>query len=141
MLQRVMNFLGLGEDMEEEEEVLFEEVPFEPEADPHAAGQRRGTVLNLHTQKQVRVVLSEPGAYEDAQVVADHLKSHRSVIVNLHRCPYDQALRIVDFLSGCVYAIGGSMHKLGHNIFLCAPDNVDIQGTISEYLAGEGKRI
>lgn len=140
MLQRVMNFLGLGEDMEEEEGLL-EESPYEADAEPQAAGSRRATVLNLHTQKQVRVVLAEPAAYEDAQAIADHLKAHRSTIVNLHRCPYDQALRIVDFLSGCVYAIAGSMQKLGHNIFLCAPDNVDIQGTISEYLAGEGRRI
>ncbi|MCY0874974.1 MAG: cell division protein SepF [Firmicutes bacterium] len=138
MFQRVMNFLGLGPDEEEfdEEEGMMEEQMGEPEQDPFV-NARRGTVVNLHTQKQVRVILSEPATYEDAQAIADHLKAHRSVIVNLHRSPYDQALRVVDFLSGCVYALGGNMQKLGHNIFLCAPDNVDIQGTISEYLAGE----
>ncbi len=136
MLHRVMHFLGLGDDEEEEE--MLDEPLYEPEQDIANAG-RRGTVVNLHTQKQVRVILSEPASYDDAQLIADHLKGHRSVIVNLHRAPYDQALRIVDFLSGCVYALGGSMQKLGHNIFLCAPENVDIQGTISEYLAGEGR--
>lgn len=138
MLQRVMNFLGLGPDEEEDEEGLLSEQPYEPDPEP-AVGGKRGTVVNLHTQKQVRVILAEPASYDDAQAIADHLKAHRSVIVNLHRSPYDQALRVVDFLSGCVYALGGSMQKLGHNIFLCAPDNVDIQGTISEYLAGESR--
>ncbi len=139
MLNRVMNFLGLGDDMDDDE--VAEENAYEPEAEAAAGGRRAATVVNLHTQKQVRVVLAEPSVYEDAQAVADHLKGHRSIIVNLHRCPYDQSLRIVDFLSGCVYAVGGSMQKLGHHIFLCAPDNVDIQGTISEYLSGEGRRI
>lgn len=138
MLHRMMNFLGLGDEEDEEEEIMEEPSSFEPDQD-FANATRRGTVLNLHTQKQVRVILSEPASYDDAQLIADHLKGHRSVIVNLHRAPYDQALRVVDFLSGCVYAIGGSMQKLGHNIFLCAPENVDIQGTISEYLAGEGR--
>lgn len=138
MFQRMMNFLGLGsEDEIDEDDSLLEDQPTEPEHDPFVNNARRGTVVNLHTQKQVRVVLAEPGSYDDAQAIADHLKAHRSVIVNLHRSPYDQALRVVDFLSGCVYALGGTMQKLGHNIFLCAPDNVDIQGTISEYLAGE----
>ncbi len=138
LLQRVMHFLGLGDEEEEYEEGVLEDAPEEPETDP-LPGNKRGTVVNLHTQKQVRVILAEPGSYEDAQAIADHLKAHRSVIVNLHKSPYDQALRVVDFLSGCVYALGGSMQKLGHNIFLCAPDNVDIQGTISEYLAGESR--
>lgn len=137
MLDRVMNFLGLGAD-EGEEEAQIEDTAYESETEPVAPG-RRGTVVNLHTQKQVRVILAEPGSYDDAQMIADHLKAHRSVIVNLHRAPYDQALRVVDFMSGCVYALGGSMQKLGHHIFLCAPENVDIQGTMSEYLAGEGR--
>lgn len=133
-----MNFLGLGPDDEEGEEGLLDEVNEEPELEPFPSS-RRPTVVSLHTQKQVRVILAEPASYDDAQMIADHLKAHRSVIVNLHRSPYDQALRVVDFLSGCVYALGGNMQKLGHNIFLCAPDNVDIQGTISEYLAGEAR--
>ena len=141
MLQRLWNFIGLGdEDPEEMRAVMEEETPEDMEVEPSAAA-RRATVVNLHTQKQVRVVLAEPGSYDDAQVIADHLKAHRSVIVNLHKAEYTQALRVVDFLSGCVYSLGGTMQKLGKNIFLCAPDNVDIQGTISEYLAGETRHI
>ena len=137
MLRRMWQFLGLA-DEEEEEESLFEEHAPEPEIEPMSQG-KRATVVSLHTQKQVRVVLVEPTNYEDSQGIADHLKAHRSVIINLHRCPYDQSARVVDFMSGCVYAVGGIMQKLGHLIFLCAPDNVDVQGTISEYLANESR--
>ena len=139
MLQRVMNFLGLGEEEEEyEEDDLPEELPTMADAEP-AYGRKGGTVVNLHTQKQVRVVLTEPGNYEETQIIADHLKAHRSVVVNLHMVSFDVAEKIVDFLSGCVYAIGASRQKLGHLVFLCAPDNVDVQGAISEYLESESR--
>lgn len=138
MLQRVMNFLGLGEEEEYEEEDTMEELPTMAEPEP-AYGRKGGTVVNLHTQKQVRVILTEPGNYEETQMIADHLKAHRSVVVNLHLVSFDVAEKIVDFLSGCVYAIGGSMQKLGHLVFLCTPDNVDVQGAISEYLESESR--
>ncbi len=138
MLQRVMNFLGLGEEEDYEEEDTVEEMPTMAETEP-AYGRKGGTVVNLHTQKQVRVILTEPGNYEETQMIADHLKAHRSVVVNLHLVSFDVAEKIVDFLSGCVYAIGGSMQKLGHLVFLCTPDNVDVQGAISEYLESESR--
>ena len=138
MLQRVMNFLGLGEEEEYEDEDTVDEMPTMAEPEP-AYGRKGGTVVNLHTQKQVRVILTEPGNYEETQMIADHLKAHRSVVVNLHLVSFDVAEKIVDFLSGCVYAIGGSMQKLGHLVFLCTPDNVDVQGAISEYLESESR--
>ncbi len=54
--------------------------------------------------------------------------------MNLQRIERDQARRIVDFLSGTVYAIGGDIQKVGTDIFLCTPDNVEVSGSISEFL-------
>ena len=62
----------------------------------------------------------------------DHLKSRNSVVVNLKRVTSDQAKRIIDFLSGCIYAIGGTMQKIGVGIYLCTPKNVNVQGKISD---------
>jgi cell division inhibitor SepF len=78
------------------------------------------------------MIMSEPRNYEDTQDIADHLRSRRSVVVNLHKARQDQAVRIVDFLSGTVYALNGTITKVGPNIFLCTPDNVDILGAISD---------
>ena len=44
----------------------------------------------------------------------------------------EEAKRIIDFLSGCIYAIGGTMQKVGVGIYLCAPKNVNVQGKITE---------
>ncbi|MMZ65172.1 Cell division protein SepF [compost metagenome] len=83
----------------------------------------------------MKVVLYEPRSYDEAQEIADHIRSHRTVVVNLQRIRKDQALRIIDFLSGTVYALGGGISKVGNNIFLCTPDTVEIQGSITEILA------
>ena len=84
------------------------------------------------TPKENEMILLEPRAFSESQQIADHLKRRNSVVVNLKRVTSDQAKRIIDFLSGCVYAIGGTMQKVGVGIYLCAPNNVSVQGKISE---------
>lgn len=79
-----------------------------------------------------KMILLEPRAYSESQQIADHLKSRNSVVVNLKRVTSDQAKRIIDFLSGCIYAIGGTMQKIGVGIYLCTPKNVNVQGKISD---------
>lgn len=79
-----------------------------------------------------KMILLEPRAYSESQQIADHLKARNSVVVNLKRVTSDQAKRIIDFLSGCIYAIGGSMQKIGVGIYLCTPKNVNVQGKITE---------
>ncbi|WP_059104690.1 cell division protein SepF [Shouchella shacheensis] len=95
-------------------------------------------VLSLQSvQKSAKMILLEPRTYEEAQEIADHLKKRKAVVINLQRIAKEQALRIVDFLSGTVYAIGGDIQKLGPSIFLCTPDNVEITGSISDLLQNE----
>lgn len=92
-------------------------------------------VVSLQSvQKSSKVVLIEPRVYAEAQDIADQLKNRKAVVVNLQRIEKDQAKRIVDFLSGTVYAIGGDIQKIGTDIFLCTPDNVEVSGNISQLI-------
>ena len=77
-------------------------------------------------------ILLEPRAYSESQQIADYLKKSSSVIVNLKRVTPDQAKRIVDFLSGTIYAIGGDLQKLGGGIFLLTPKGMSVEGKISD---------
>ena len=79
-----------------------------------------------------KMILLEPRAYSESQQIADYLKSRNSVVVNLKRVTAPQAKRIIDFLSGCIYAIGGTMQKIGVGIYLCTPNNVNVQGKITD---------
>lgn len=79
-----------------------------------------------------KMILLEPRAYSESQQIADYLKKRNTVVVNLKRVTPDQGKRIIDFVSGCLYAIGGTMQKLGDGIFLCAPKNINVQGKMTD---------
>lgn len=84
-----------------------------------------------------KMILLEPRAYSESQQIADFLKGRNTVVVNLKRVTSDQAKRIVDFLSGTIYAIGGDLQKIGGGIFLCTPNNINVQGKITEETEGK----
>ena len=79
-----------------------------------------------------KMILLEPRAYSESQQIADHLKKRNSVVVNVKRVTNDQAKRIIDFLSGTLYALGGDLQRLGNGIYLCTPKNVDVEGRMSD---------
>lgn len=115
-----------GGDAQEQEEVNTTEYYSEPVVD---AGNK--------------MMLLEPRAYSESQQIADYLKNRSAVVVNLKRVTPDQAKRIVDFLSGTLYAIGGDLQKLGGGIFLCTPNNINVEGKITDDNAtvkGKGKK-
>ncbi len=84
-----------------------------------------------------KMILLEPRAYSESQQIADHLKMRNTVVVNLKRVTSDQAKRIIDFLAGTIYAIGGDLQKIGGGIFLCTPNNINVQGKITEETQGK----
>lgn len=110
----------LGDD--DDNRVIDEEGYYELEGD-------KGPAANGTTNQ---MVLVEPRAYSESQTIADHLKARNSVVVNLKRVTAAQAKRIIDFLTGTLYAIGGDLQKIGPGIYLCTPKNVSVQGKISD---------
>ncbi|KKE78050.1 cell division protein SepF [Oceanobacillus caeni] len=88
-------------------------------------------------QPNSKVILCEPRTYNEAQEIADNIVSKRAVVINLQRVDRNQAKRIVDFLSGTVYALNGDIQKLGSETFLCTPENIDVSGTITDTLINE----
>lgn len=87
---------------------------------------------NITPENGGKMILLEPRAYSESQQIADHLKKKNTVVVNMKRVTPDQAKRIVDFLSGTVYALGGDLQKIGAGIFLCTPKNVNVEGAITD---------
>ena len=143
VINKFMNYFGLQEEEEitERERVATNDEQ-EVETNPFESRKQSrnqqfsnvgNNVVSLHTQKNTRMVLCEPKSYDEAQAIADEIRNRKSVVVNLQRVQSDLGLRIVDFLSGTVYALSGSISKLGPNIYLCAPESVEVQGSITEY--------
>ena len=84
------------------------------------------------------VVIIKPECYEDAQEICDQIKTKRPVVVNLEKVEYPIAQRIMDFLSGTCYSLEGSIQRVANNIFIIAPENVDISGDFKEELKPKG---
>lgn len=138
VFKRMMNYLGLQEEEEYvERQDQANHHQFEEEAEPNVFESKvksKNNVVSIHSQKNTRVMLFEPRTFEDAQELADHLRSRRAIIINMQRLRSDIMIRIVDFLSGTVYALNGSISKLGPCIYICTPDSMEIHGSISDYI-------
>lgn len=103
--------------------------------EPSNDRKKKQNVVSLQSvQQSSKVILREPQSYGEVQEIADELKNHRAVVMNFQLLSRYEATRIIDFLSGTVYAIGGDIQKLGPHTFLCTPENIDISGAISEVI-------
>ena len=98
---------------------------------PTAAAPTAGNVANMANLK-MKVILIEPKSFDDAQQVANCLKEKRPVVINFEHTDTEDAKRIIDFISGTTYALNGEIKKVGHNVFLCAPSNVNVTYTEEE---------
>ena len=97
-----------------------------------SAPEKRFSVANTSAFK---LVLIEPKSFEECPKLVDCLKGRRPVIINLEKLETEVARKIFDFMSGATYALAGNVQKVANNIFIFAPDNVDISATQTERTA------
>lgn len=136
ILDKVKYFMGL-DDYEEDEEDMVETL-VEDEDDVVPFANKKNKIVNIHTTTQMKVVIYEPGEFEEASSIVDNLKNRKPVIINLENLEQDLAKKIFDFLNGAVYALDGNIQKVSKGIFILAPNNVDISGNIREELRNKG---
>ncbi len=93
-----------------------------------------GQVLSMNSASSARnkqeVVLFRPNHFNDTSKAADDLRSSKAVIVNMENVDKAMARRVVDFLSGCVYALDGDVKKIAQSAYLFCPHNMDIVGDL-----------
>ncbi len=140
-MNKMLNYVGFENDYEEDENsfddtVQNEELDDEPMYDRFSE-RRSNRVVKLHNSNaQMRVVVIQPEAFEEARDITNHLKSKKPIVINLESVDKTVARRIIDFLSGAVYALDGSIQKVSNGIFIIAPNNVDI---MSDDIKGDVK--
>lgn len=106
-----------------------------------ATGSRRTTdskVVNISAQTQMQVVLVKPDRFDNVSEIAEHLRSKHAVVLNLEATNKDIARRLVDFLSGCAYALDGKIKKIAISTYIITPYNVDIVGDLIDELENSG---
>ena len=109
---------------------------------PAASSVRRDAgnskVVNIHTTAQMQVVLVKPDRFDNVSEIAEHLRSKHAVVLNLEATNKDIARRLVDFLSGCAYALDGKIKKIAISTYIITPYNVDIVGDLIDELENSG---
>ncbi|AKG73710.1 cell division protein SepF [Salinicoccus halodurans] len=101
------------------------------EKDRSTNRNEKETKLMTAETSNTKVCLFEPRVFSETQDIADELKHERAALVNLSKVDHGPKKRIVDFLSGTVYALDGDIQKVGSDIFLCTPNSVGVEGEIS----------
>ncbi|MCT4584864.1 MAG: cell division protein SepF [Peptostreptococcaceae bacterium] len=124
------------DEYEEEDEVVDEVVNNTLEKTHNITGKGGANkVVNIHSNTQMKVVVYEPTKYEEAPEIVNNLKNRKAVIVNLENIENTElAKTIFDFLNGAIYALDGSIYKISEGIFVIAPNNVEIDGTMKTEL-------
>jgi len=136
LLNKMLNFVGWEAEEEEEIDEMNDELQEDSNEEAYQSPKylsfskkaQQNKVVNIHTNNQFKVVIMQPETFDDARDICDHLKSKKPVIVNLESISKETAQRVVDFLSGAVYALDGEIQKVSAGIFLVAPSNVDVMG-------------
>jgi cell division inhibitor SepF len=167
-VRRAMVYLGLVDDEYEEYDAFEEPVapppaaaPTRPAPRPYATpSEPGGSIRTLHPHEDAVATMSPsaprpavvrplatqtakvhvvaPGQFGDAQEIGDRLKANQPVIVNLQNADRELSRRMIDFCSGCTYALGGSMDKVAEQVFLLTPSNVEVSAEEKRRLQERG---
>ena len=139
-LKKLMNYILGDEDIQDEydEEEYNSDYQEDYENEEENEGEalsifkRKNKVVSMPQPQQIRMKISKPTNFEQADEVVTQLKAKNAVVLNLEYVSKDVARRIVDFISGGVYALDGYIQKVSNSIFLVAPYNYDIVNEISK---------
>ena len=131
IMNKLLDLVGVDTAAEEEYEEEGYEQEYEDEVEENNKvnfwNRARGSkVVNMPQTQQVRMVISQPTTFEQAEDICDLLKDKQSIIVNLEYVNKDVARRIIDVVSGAVHALDGHIQKVSNSILLIAPFNYEI---------------
>lgn len=121
ILKKIKDMVNVSDDMDSEYDDMeegYSEMPMN-------SGANRAMSINA-VSIELKVV--RPDNFVNSRQVADHLLNNRTVVLNLEATNKETARRILDFLSGVAYSIGGQLKKVANNTYVITPNNVDVTG-------------
>lgn len=143
MLNKVMDFLGLEEEIDEIEEMDNEAAVEGNEEidnifDSSNVRNQKGKVVSIHTTTSTKVLILKPMDYDAAIEICDNLKSRKIIVVNMTSLESKIAQRLLDFIAGASYALGGSLDEIDKGVYIVSPSNVEITNELKNELSTKG---
>ena len=140
MIKKIKDYFGKDEDYDDEyeEEETYKDEYNEYDSFDAADGDEESLSmtdesfsLSSVVSKKCEILMVSPDTFNDALKIANDLKKNKIIILNLEDVEFEEGRKIVDFLSGTIYALGGSVNKISGKIILFTPIFVGVQNTIS----------
>ncbi|MCD3350213.1 cell division protein SepF [Clostridium botulinum D/C] len=143
MLNKVMDFLGLEEEIDEIEEMDNEALneengEIENIFDASNVRNQKGKVVSIHTAASTKVIILKPMDYDAAIEICDNLKARKIIVVNMTSLESKIAQRLLDFIAGASYALGGSLDEIYKGVYIISPSNVEITNELKNELSSKG---
>ncbi|WMJ81373.1 cell division protein SepF [Clostridium sp. MB40-C1] len=143
MMNKVMGFLGLEEEIDEIEELENEaKVEEEEEIDNiFTSSKHKGQnnkVVNIHTSASTKIMILKPSNYDEAIEICDNLKSRKIIVVNMTSLENKVAQRLLDFMAGASYALSGSLEEVERGVYILSPSNVEVSNELKNELSSKG---
>lgn len=165
-VDKLLNFMKLTEDEDFDEYDEYEEEEEEPDTERRSFFRKKDTVREesnviepiTYTSREtkdpkprrfgsgkvvsmnghgVEVYVIKPQDFAEAQTAADLLKEGKTVVINLEGVELTVAQRSIDFVGGATYAIDGSLQAVSNNIFIAAPDSIEVNGDLRSEIMNE----
>lgn len=144
VLNKMKGFFGLDDEYEDEfEDELEEDIEEEvEEVEPIFTGRRQGKVVNLHNaspkSSSTRVLILKPTDFEEAINICDSLKDRRIIVVNTTSLEPKVAQRLLDFMGGASYALGGELQEADRGVYVLSPANIEVTNELKTELSSKG---
>ena len=138
ILSKVKSLLGFEDYEEYEDYDDYEEendVKDEEEMEPVITNKKNSKVVNIHTSSTTKVTITKPVDYEEATEICDALKNRRIVLVNTTMLELKIAQRLLDFISGSCYALGGELQQIEKGVYILSPSNVEVTNELKNELS------
>jgi cell division inhibitor SepF len=144
MINKMMGFLGLEENVEIEEDE--EKEAFIKETDDNEVEtmftstkkQNPNKVVNIHTAASAKVVIIKPNDYDEAANICDNLRNRKIVVVNTTSLESKVAQRLLDFIGGACYALSGELQQVEKGVYILSPSNVEVSNDLKNELSSRG---
>lgn len=143
VLKKVKSMFGIGEydEYDDEydefdEESVGEEVEDES-IEPVIQNKRNNKVVNIHTSSSAKVTISKPAAFDESTEICEALKNRRIVVINTLSLETKTAQRLLDFVSGSCYALGGDLQEIEKGVYLLAPSNVEVTNELKNEISSK----
>jgi cell division inhibitor SepF len=145
MINKMMGFLGLEDDLDEdieeegtkrgENEKIVNDFA---DVDPIVNNKRQNKVVSIHTTIAAKVRIVKPATYEEAADICDELKNRKIIVINTTGLEIRIAQRLLDFMGGASYALGGNLEEIEKGIYILSPSSVEVSSDLKNELSGKG---